>query len=74
MEAILHTQIVKALKGDPRATQILFSFYRQAGGLEPEKQDEQPRGGILLIPDQMGVEEWRAREKARLAKQADERE
>ncbi len=74
MEAILHTQIVKALKGDPRATQLLFSFYRQAGGLEPEKQDEQPQGGVLLIPEQMGVEEWMAAEIARLAKQADERE
>jgi len=74
MEAILHTQIVKALKGDPRATQLLFSFYRQAGGLEPEKQDEQPRGGVLLVPEQMSVEEWEAQEQARLAKQADERE
>ena len=71
---MLHSVMVKALKGDPKAFQSVMTLVKQAGMFEPEKQDEQPQGGVLLIPEQMSVEEWEAAEIARLAKQADERE
>ena len=74
VEAILHTLKVKALKGDPKATQMIMSLLKQAGMFEPEKDDKQSHGGVLVVPEQMGVAEWMAAEKARLAKQADERE
>ena len=67
VEAILHTLKVKALKGDPKATQMIMSLLKQAGMFEPEKDDKQSQGGVLLIPEQMSVEEWEAQEQARFS-------
>ena len=73
MEAIFHTLKVKALKGDPKATQMIMSLLKQTGMFEPEKDDEQSQGGVLLVPAILSEEEWETREAARLAKQAEGR-
>ena len=55
-ELMVHTQINKAIKGDTKAFTAVKNLAREYGVQSPN--DDQPRGGVLVVPLAASEEEW----------------
>lgn len=69
-EAMMQVTINKALKGDAKAINTIITLWRIGGLLEPVK-DEERRGGVLVVPAPLSIEEWEQQQRARMAKEAE---
>ena len=61
LEAILHGIGVRAFKGDAKAVQAMIALVRQAKLFEHEVEQQPQHRGVLVVPAQMGVDEWIAK-------------
>ena len=56
-ELIIHSLVNKAIRGDARAAQAAFALARQMGQFD-KPNENQPQGGVLLLPAPRSAEEW----------------
>ena len=58
LEAILHGIGVRAFKGDAKAVQAMITLARHTKLFEPAAEQQPQHRGVLVVPAQLGVDEW----------------